>query len=108
MQGGRIGVSSVCGKGSDFKFFVKARRVIATNKASDSEDEVVEDLEKTLSITDRTPQAGKNRALLVDPNYTASLKRKHSASQNPVASSPSSPNTLHVLIVEVGSPQCDV
>ncbi|KAG9843877.1 histidine kinase, partial [Aureobasidium melanogenum] len=110
LQGGRIGVSSTPGKGSDFKFYVKARRAATSSRR------------ETLGLEDtaaKRPRQGKSpqndqgsphdgqksqeettRLHVTHPNYVAPLNRSHSASQNPIVGSPSDANTLHVLIVE--------
>ncbi|KAI4763366.1 hypothetical protein E4T52_08018 [Aureobasidium sp. EXF-3400] len=108
LQGGRIGVSSVPGKGSDFKFYVRARRAVTpkrqetfdlaerpkTSKPSKPKD----DGQK--SPDGREPPHESTGLRVTHPNYIAPLNRSHSASQNPVVGSPADANTLHVLIVE--------
>jgi hypothetical protein len=103
LQGGRIGVSSVPGKGSDFKFYVRARRA-ATSKGRESFD-FAETVSKTSKQSksqheDKKSPEQETGLRVTHPNYIAPLNRSHSASQNPVVGSPSDANTLHVLIVE--------
>lgn len=110
LQGGRIGVSSTPGKGSDFKFYVKARRAATTNRREtvDHEETAAKRPRQTKSPHDgeETPSDGqkshdeKTELRVTHPNYIAPLNRSHSASQNPIVGSPSDANTLHVLIVE--------
>ncbi|THV79850.1 hypothetical protein D6D29_06570 [Aureobasidium pullulans] len=103
LQGGRIGVSSTPGKGSDFKFYVKARRATTppkrelpdrTNTATNSRKQ-----SQSPHGGQKTPE-DKDKLRVTHPSYIAPLNRSHSASQNPVVGSPSDANTLHVLIVE--------
>jgi hypothetical protein len=98
-----IGVSSVPGKGSDFKFYVRARRA-PTPKRRETFD-LAETVAKTSkqSKSQHDDQKGSDETTglrVTHPNYIAPLNRSHSASQNPVVGSPSDANTLHVLIVE--------
>lgn len=104
MQGGRIGVSSEPGRGSDFRFYVKARRAKPPSKAPDAEEGATKQLEKTTLATPTDKKDGKDerdKLHVTHPNYIAPLNRSHSASQNPVVGSSSDPDTLHVLVVEV-------
>lgn len=104
LQGGRIGVSSVPGKGSDFKFYVRARRAATTKRRETFE--VAERPAKTSKQTKAQrdePQKSPDESTglrVTHPNYIAPLNRSHSASQNPVVGSPADANTLHVLVVE--------
>ncbi|KAG9590848.1 histidine kinase, partial [Aureobasidium melanogenum] len=110
LQGGRIGVSSTPGKGSDFKFYVKARRAATSSRR---ETLGLEDTPAKRPRQGKSPQNGQEsphdgqkspeettRLHVTHPNYIAPLNRSHSASQNPIVGSPSDANTLHVLIVE--------
>jgi PAS domain S-box-containing protein len=109
LQGGRIGVSSTPGKGSDFKFYVKARRAAAASTKQDAHDPMKmasKGAPKSRSsspynATKPSEDSGKLR--VTHPDYIAPLNRQHSASQNPVVGSPSDANTLHVLVVEVNA-----
>jgi hypothetical protein len=103
LQGGRIGVSSISGKGSDFKFYVRARRAATSTKreAFDFAETVSKTSKQSKSQRDgQKPPDEKTGLRVTHPNYIAPLNRSHSASQNPVVGSPSDANTLHVLIVE--------
>ncbi|KAI4720335.1 hypothetical protein E4T48_03437 [Aureobasidium sp. EXF-10727] len=103
LQGGRIGVSSTPGKGSDFKFYVKARRAATSSKR------VIPSFEETAAEQSRQSDPSHDGQKTPDettglrvthPSYVAPLNRSHSASQNPIVGSPSDANTLHVLVVE--------
>ena len=107
LQGGRIGVSSVPGKGSDFKFYVRARRATTTKRREifDLVDRPAIKTKRSKSGHDdqKSPEKSsdeKTGLRVTHPNYIAPLNRSHSASQNPVVGSPADANTLHVLIVE--------
>lgn len=110
LQGGRIGVSSTPGKGSDFKFYVRARRAATSSRRQtfDFEETAAKRPKQNKSPHDgqNTPQDGQKSQdeptglHVTHPNYIAPLNRSHSASQNPIVGSPSDANTLHVLIVE--------
>lgn len=103
LQGGRIGVSSTPGKGSDFKFYVKARRAATSHRR---EALALEETAAKRPRQGKSPQSGQESQdetsglRVTHPNYIAPLNRSHSASQNPIVGSPSDANTLHVLIVE--------
>lgn len=103
LQGGRIGVSSIPGKGSDFKFYIKARRSKDVHKDNGHIDAATKDMKhmKLGASSDghKTPN-GDNSLSVTHPKYIAPLNRSHSATSNPVVGSPSDANTLHVLIVE--------
>jgi len=108
MQGGRIGVSSTPGKGSNFKFFIKARRAESPT-ASNPIDKATEQARiATLDPPKREKTLCKDNTLqdnlhVQDRNYIAPMNRSHSASQNPVVGSATDPDTLHVLVVEVST-----
>lgn len=104
MQGGRIGVSSIPGKGSNFKFYIKARRAIAPKNELDDVTRNKESNKHQSELAKpgkKSRQDDIDRLHVTDRNYIAPMNRSHSASQNPVVGSPSDPNTLHVLVVEV-------
>ncbi|KAH0287862.1 hypothetical protein M436DRAFT_45572 [Aureobasidium namibiae CBS 147.97] len=103
LQGGRIGVSSVPGKGSDFKFYVRARRAKTSKRREtfDLVDRPAKPSKQRKSFhEDQKPADEKTGLRVTHPNYIAPLNRNHSASQNPVVGSPADANTLHVLVVE--------
>lgn len=104
LQGGRIGVSSIPGKGSDFKFYVRARRAASTKRREtfDVAERPAKTSKQTKAQRDEPSKSpDENTGLRVThPNYIAPLNRSHSASQNPVVGSPADANTLHVLVVE--------
>jgi len=109
LQGGRIGVSSISGQGSKFKFYIKARRALSRDQVTKTDGTRLQNNRLELQRGDARPsQADDNTdayqaaRTLTNPNYINKLNRKHSASQNPVVGSATDPNTLHVLIVEVG------
>lgn len=94
------------GKGSDFKFYVKARRATTPHKSSESSGKSANLPKRTRLASpnvDGEAQKDKDRLRVTHPNYVAPLNRKHSATSNPVVGSPSDPDTLHVLIVEVSA-----
>ena len=108
LQGGRIGVSSISGKGSKFKFYIKARRAPSRDQGTETNGTRLQKIRfESQNSTARPSQADDNKdahqaaRTLTNPNYINKLNRKHSASQNPVVGSATDPNTLHVLIVEV-------
>ncbi|KAI5207503.1 hypothetical protein E4T39_01956 [Aureobasidium subglaciale] len=106
LQGGRIGVSSVPGKGSDFKFYVKARRSTTHHTREKFEFRELPAARTPRQSKSQSPHKGqkspdeKTELRVTHPNYIAPLNRSHSASQNPVVGSPADANTLHVLVVE--------
>jgi len=103
LQGGRIGVSSVPGKGSDFKFYVRARRATTPKRRETfdlAERSARPSKQRKPSHEDQKPADEKTGLRVTHPNYIAPLNRNHSASQNPVVGSPADANTLHVLVVE--------
>ena len=102
MQGGRIGVSSIPGKGSNFKFYIRARRAVLSKETKAVKTEK-NTQEKPKITTNGDYKQDKDKLHVQDRNYVAPMNRTHSASQNPVVGSPSDPNTLYVLIVEVCS-----
>jgi len=103
MQGGRIGVSSIPGKGSSFKFYIRARRALPSKqtKAVKTEGKKQEPTKKDASNGHR--KEDKENMHVQNRNYVAPMNRVPSASQNPVVGTPSDPDALHVLIVEVRS-----
>ncbi|KAI5250306.1 hypothetical protein E4T47_01292 [Aureobasidium subglaciale] len=106
LQGGRIGVSSVPGKGSDFKFYVKARRSTTPHTREKFGFAELPAARTPRQSKSQSPHKGqkspdqKTELRVTHPNYIAPLNRSHSASQNPVVGSPADANTLHVLVVE--------
>jgi len=100
MQGGRIGVSSIPGKGSNFKFYIRARRAVPSKETKAVQTENNTQV-KPKPTSNGDHKQDKDKLHVQDRNYIAPMNRTHSASQNPVVGSPSDPNTLHVLIVEV-------
>lgn len=113
MQGGRIGVASTPGKGSNFKFYIRARRSTPSAEETNAVEATTEKLKKTkmnssngddktkMNSSNGDEKVDKDKLHVQDRSYVAPMNRNHSASQNPVVGSPSDPNTLHVLIVEV-------
>lgn len=97
MQGGRISVSSLPGRGSDFGFFIKARRVISPKKGVGLGKIETKDLEMKHNLRSRNSVD----EMILDSSYTAPVNRNHPPSQNPIIGSVHDPSTLHVLIVEV-------
>jgi hypothetical protein len=104
LQGGRIGLSSTPGKGSTFKFYLKARRAISIEEAADKNAAKLEKLVINAETNQHTSEAYSTAAKAVrtlkSPEYINKLNREHSAYSNPIIGSPVDPNTLHVLIVE--------
>jgi len=108
MQGGRIGVSSTPGKGSNFRFFIKARRAKSPT-VSNLIDKATEQFRRAAldpPKREEKPQeqnTNQDSLHVQDRNYVAPMNRSHSASQNPVVGSATDPDTLHVLVVEVST-----
>jgi hypothetical protein len=84
--------------GSTFRFYLKARRASSLEEAADSNAQILENM--VLEAESVDPRASLAIKQLKDPNYTNVLNREHSSQSNPIVGSPSSPDTLHVLIVE--------
>lgn len=103
LQGGRIGVTSISGKGSTFKFFIKVRRAIPTDKAiEEAIEENARKLEKVVTIEAEQSDHETSKAVeeLKNPNYVHPVNKGNEGFSNPVVGSPQDANTLHVLIVE--------
>ena len=106
LQGGRIGVSSVPGKGSDFKFYIKARRSTVSRQVRSAVRKTAYPLRQSQtkpSGDDSKGQDNMDRLHVTHPEYVAPLNRQHSASQNPVVGSATDADTLYVLVVEVSA-----
>lgn len=106
LQGGRIGVSSVPGKGSDFKFYIKARRSTPSRQVHSAVRKTAYPFRQSQtkpSGDDPKGQDNMDRLNVTHPEYVAPLNRQHSASQNPVVGSATDADTLHVLVVEVSA-----
>ncbi|KAI4792721.1 hypothetical protein E4T44_12775, partial [Aureobasidium sp. EXF-8845] len=105
LQGGRIGVSSTPGTGSDFRFYVKARRATTSRKQDtiDPMKKASKGISKSRSPSPYNAEESfeeLSKFRVTHHNDVAPLNRNHPASQNLVVELPSDANTLHVLIVE--------
>ena len=102
LQGGRIGVTSIPGHGSTFKFYLKVRRAIPTPKAIEEAIEAnAKKLEKVSLEAEHSDQETiKAVGDLMSPDYVHPVNKGNEGFQNPVVGSPQNENTLHVLIVE--------